>query len=121
MRHPDKHARSSVQRQVRNGSTLDSTSVRGPSPATAATTAGQAADDDAEEGDDGVDDRLKTSSDGVDNGHDAVSDGAELLGSCQQLVHMASRQRRKGYIHTIDLMQDTTAPIVAVLFLCVFW
>jgi hypothetical protein len=34
---------------------------------------------------------------------------------------MASRQRRKGYIHTIDLMQDTTAPIVAVLFLCVFW
>jgi hypothetical protein len=77
MRHSDKHACSSVQRQVRNGSTLDSTSVRGPSPAAAATTAGQAADDDAEEGDDGVDDRLKTSSDGVDNGHDAVSDGAE--------------------------------------------
>ena len=72
MRHSDKHACSSVQRQVRNGSTLDSTSVRGPSPAAAATTAGQAADDDAEEGDDGVDDRLKTSSDGVDNGHDAV-------------------------------------------------
>jgi len=51
--------------------------VCSPSPSTAATTTGEAADDDAEEGDNGVDDRLKTSSDGVDNGHDAVSDGAE--------------------------------------------
>lgn len=62
---------------MRNGFTLDSTSMRSPSSA-AATTTGQAADDDAEEGDDGVDDCLKTSSDGIDNGHDAVSYGAEL-------------------------------------------
>ena len=60
-----------------NGFTLDSTSMRCPLSAATAS-AGEAADDDAEEGDDGVDDCLKTSSDGVDNGHDAVSDGAEL-------------------------------------------
>ena len=71
---------------MRNGFTLDSTSVCSPSPSTTATTAGEAADDDAEEGDDGVDDRLKTSSDGVDNGHDAVSDGAEeVLDLCDAL------------------------------------
>jgi len=61
---------------VGNGFTLDSTSMRCPLSAATAS-AGEAADDDAEEGDDGVDDCLKTSSDGVDNGHDAVSDGAE--------------------------------------------
>jgi hypothetical protein len=60
-----------------NGCRLDSTRMRGPPSAAAATAACQAADDDAEEGDDGVDDCLKTSSDGVDNGHDAVADGAE--------------------------------------------
>lgn len=62
---------------MRYGCTLDSTSMRCPL-ATAATSAGEAADDDAEEGDDGVDDCLKTSSDGINNGHDAVSDSAEL-------------------------------------------
>lgn len=100
MRHPDKHACSSVQRQVRNGSTLDSTSVRGPSPAAAATAAGQAADDDAEEGDDGVDDRLKTSSDGVDNGHDAVSDGAELLGLLATRLHGKEAKAKGIYVQS---------------------
>jgi hypothetical protein len=48
--------------------------------AAAATSTGEAADDDAEEGDNGVDDCLKTSSDGVDDGHDAVADRTELMG-----------------------------------------
>jgi len=59
----------------RSGRALDSTSMRLPPSATAS--AGEAADDDAEEGDYGVDDGLETSSDGVDNGHDAVADCPE--------------------------------------------
>lgn len=47
-------------------------------PPAATASAGEAADDDAEEGDNGVDDGLETSSDGVDNGHDAVADRPEL-------------------------------------------
>ena len=43
----------------------------------AALAAGQARDDDAEEGDDGVDDGLACGGDGVNNGHDAVADCAE--------------------------------------------
>jgi len=95
---------------VGNGFTLDSTSMRCPLSAAAAS-AGEAADDDAEEGDDGVDDCLKTSSDGVDNGHDAVSDGAELESVLGTVC--IGRQVR---IRTTDLMQETTAPIIAVLF-----
>lgn len=50
----------------------------GPSPGPpAATSAGEAADDDAEERDNGVDDGFETGSDGVNNRHDAVADGAE--------------------------------------------
>ena len=43
----------------------------------ASASAGQAADDDVEEGDNGVDDGLKDSGNGVNDGHDAVADGAE--------------------------------------------
>ena len=39
--------------------------------------AGEAADDDAEEGGDGVDDALKDTGNTVDDGHDSVTDGAE--------------------------------------------
>ncbi len=44
---------------------------------TTAATAGDAGDDDAEEGGDGVDYALKDGSNAVDNSHDAVPDGAE--------------------------------------------
>jgi hypothetical protein len=47
-----------------------------PAPASSAA-AGQARDDDAEEGDDGVDDGLQSGGNGVNNGHDAVADRAE--------------------------------------------
>ena len=82
-----------------NGFTLDSTSMRCPLSAATAS-AGEAADDDAEEGDDGV-----------DNGHDAVSDGAELESVLGTVC--IGRQVR---IRTTDLMQETTAPMIAVLF-----
>ena len=62
---------------LRDGSTLDSTSMRGPPTAAAATSAGETADDDAEEGDDGVDDGLETGGDGINNRHDAVADRSD--------------------------------------------
>lgn len=39
--------------------------------------AGQAADDDVEEGDNAVDDGSAGGADGVDNGHEHIADGAE--------------------------------------------
>jgi hypothetical protein len=48
------------------------------SVATAATvTAGEAGDDDVDEGDDAVDDGGQHGPDAIDNGHQAVADGAE--------------------------------------------
>lgn len=47
------------------------------SPPTAEALAGEAGDDDVEEGDDAVDDGHYYGTDGMDNGHDAVADGAE--------------------------------------------
>ena len=52
--------------------------MSGTSPsAAAAASAGQAGDDDAEQGDDGVDDGLQSGGNGVNDGHDAVADRAE--------------------------------------------
>jgi hypothetical protein len=51
--------------------------ARAGSTPPASLAAGQARDDDAEEGDDGVDDGLASGGDGVNNRHDAVADGAE--------------------------------------------
>jgi hypothetical protein len=70
----------SVER-LEDGSTLDSTSMscaclHAP-PARASTSAGQAADDDVEEGNNGIDNGLEDSGNGVNNGHDAVADGPE--------------------------------------------
>lgn len=52
--------------------------MSGTSPtATAAASAGEAGDDDAEQRDDGVDDGLQSSGNGVNNCHDAVANRAE--------------------------------------------
>lgn len=63
------------------GADLDPTRMRRPSLHTAtpraAAAAGEARDDDVEEGDNGVDDGLEAGGNGVDNGHDAVADCAE--------------------------------------------
>lgn len=72
---------SSRVHESRDGSRLDSTRVRGPglhaSSTRAAAAAGEAADDDVEEGDDGVDDGFADRGDGVNNRHDAVANGPE--------------------------------------------
>jgi len=44
---------------------------------TSSASAGQARNDDVEEGDDGVDDSGADGADGVDDGHEAVADRAE--------------------------------------------
>lgn len=59
-----------------DGSALYST-PRGVAPPTAAAAAGEAAYDDAEEGDDGVDDGREDAADARDDGHNGVSDGTE--------------------------------------------
>jgi hypothetical protein len=59
-----------------SGTASDSAGMRSSRPP-AALAAGQAADDDGEEGDNGVDDSLDSGSDGINNSHDAVSNGAE--------------------------------------------
>ena len=46
-------------------------------PSTAAASAGQTGNDDAEQRNNGVDDGLQSSGNGVDDGHDAVADRAE--------------------------------------------
>lgn len=46
-------------------------------PSTAAASAGQAGDDDAEERHDSVDDGLQSGGNGVDNSHNAIADRAE--------------------------------------------
>jgi hypothetical protein len=51
--------------------------VRSTLPPASAAAAGQARDDDVEQGDDGVDDGLQSGGNGVNNGHDAVADRAE--------------------------------------------
>ena len=70
----------SVER-LEDGSTLDSTSMSctclHSAPARASTSAGQAADDDVEEGNNGIDNGLEDSGNGVNNCHDAVADGPE--------------------------------------------
>lgn len=74
-RHP---ASQSLAECVQDGALLNSTRVVRPNSTTpAATTAGQARDDDSEERDNGVDNGLACGGDGVDNGHDAVADCAE--------------------------------------------
>ena len=54
-------------------------------PPTAAATAGEARDDNVEEGDDGADDGLKHGADAVDDGHQAGTDGAEERGNLRRL------------------------------------
>lgn len=57
---------------------LDSASMVGSrTPSATTLAAGQAGDDDAEEGDDGVDDGVAGGSYGADDGHDAVAYRAE--------------------------------------------
>jgi hypothetical protein len=109
--HPDTVA--SVWFARRDGSLLDSTRVCSSStPAAAAASAGQAADDNAEERDDGIDNGLESGGNGVNNCHDAVADRSELwmFVSMTEEVGGQGGERR-----TMDLMHDTTAPMVAVL------
>jgi hypothetical protein len=77
--------------------------------ATSTSTAGEARDDDVEDGDDSVDDSLENGTDSVDDSHQGSADGAEHRGDLEfWLVTdiVQSRARR--------LTQDTTAPIVFV-------
>lgn len=75
------------------GSSLHASSTR----ATAA--AGEAADNDVEEGDDGVDDGFETRGDGINNRHDAVADGPEdgldLLRWLEWVFWRMTRRERK--------------------------
>ncbi len=48
-----------------------------PGATLAGAAAGEAGDDDVEDGDDAVDDGVEDAADGVDNGHEAVADGLE--------------------------------------------
>jgi hypothetical protein len=57
---------------------LDCTRRLHAAPTTAATSTGQAADDDVEEGNDAVDDGCEDGTDAVDDGHEDVTDRAEL-------------------------------------------
>ena len=80
-----------------------------PMPTTMATaTAGQAADDDVEEGDDSVEDGLEDGGDGVDDAGETAANCCEerfdLWGRLECVIH--ARWSRK-------LTQETTAPIVA--------
>jgi hypothetical protein len=75
VRHPNAFALAQPH-QTETRSRLDSTRVCSLC-APAALAAGEAVDDDGEEGNDGVDDSLNTRGDGVNNRHDAVADGAE--------------------------------------------
>jgi hypothetical protein len=61
---------------------LDSTSMMGPcphpvSPPSTEAPAGEAGDDDVEEGDDAINNRHDGGTDGVDDCHDGISDGTE--------------------------------------------
>lgn len=81
-----------------------------PPSSRAAASAGQARDDDAEEGDDGVDDCSAGSTDGGDDGHEAVAYGAEY-----GLDLDAMLARVEGREEGVKRTQDTTAPILIVV------
>ena len=87
--------------EVKTGDCLDSTRVSGTSLSAAAASAGQAGDDDAEQGDDGVDDGLQSGGNGVNDGQDAVADRAEdgldlrTVSQCTGIMMYGVNVRRK--------------------------
>jgi len=56
---------------------MSSRTTRLPSRARASATAGQAADDDVEDGQNAVDDGIENGGDGVHDGHESATDGLE--------------------------------------------
>lgn len=86
------------------------------SPASAAASAGQAADDDVEEGDDAADDGLEDGADAVDDGHedgaDRSEDGFDLCGLSVGMLGRIGEDARGG-----RRTQETTAPMLTVVVL----
>jgi hypothetical protein len=90
--------------------------VSGSAATTATVAAGDAGDDDVEDGDDAVDDGSQHGANAIDNSHQAVADGAEDGFELEfEEVSGWTLQVYVGVSFGEELTQETTAPILTEL------